>query len=72
MRTLPYEQRKRYHVLLLHIIDEYIRQYAKDFCLSDAIVKEIEQKSLTRSNGKFQHEIDLVAENICDVGYPVM
>jgi len=57
MKTLSYEQRKRYHVSLLHIIDEYSRQYVKDFCLSDAIVKEIEQKSLARSNDRFSTKL---------------
>ena len=49
-------------IYLLHVIDEAIHQCAVDYCLSDAVVKALEQESLKASKDKLQKEVDALAE----------
>lgn len=54
-------------VFLLHVIDEQLRQCMEDYCLSDAVMKQLEQESITRSAGKLQQEINRLANQPPDV-----
>ncbi len=55
---------KQYHgeVFLLHVIDESIQQCTVEYCLTDTVMREIEQESMARSLDKLREEIDHVAE----------
>ena len=54
-------------VFLLHVIDEHFRQCMEDYCLSDAVMKQLEQESITRSADKLQQEINRLANQPPDV-----
>lgn len=49
-------------IYLLHVIDEVIHQCAVDYCLSDDIVKTLEQESFKASKDKLQQEVDALTE----------
>lgn len=54
-------------VFLLHIIDDNIQQCAVDYCLSDAVMKEMEREATVSSNDKLQQQINRVSKNAADV-----
>lgn len=49
-------------VVLLHVIDENIRQCAADYCLSSEVVSQLERESLTTSKEKLRNEVDSLKE----------
>jgi universal stress protein A len=61
---------RQYHatVFLLHVIDSNVQQCAVDYCLSDAVMKGIEQESTVRSNDMLQQQITRVSGNAADIG----
>ena len=54
-------------VLLLHVIDENIQQCTFEYCLTDDVMKQIEQESKIRTAEKFREEINRLGENTSDV-----
>ncbi len=54
-------------VFLLHVIDSNVQQCAVDYCLSDAVMKGIEEESMTRSKDMLQQQITRVLGNAPDV-----
>lgn len=55
-------QQYKARIYLLHVIDEAIHQCAVDYCLSDAVVKALEQDSFKASKDKLQQEVDALTE----------
>jgi nucleotide-binding universal stress UspA family protein len=53
-------------VFLLHVIDENIQQCAADYCLSDTVMKEIEQESMAVSTDKLRQQITRVVGPVAD------
>ena len=60
---------KQYHakIFLLHVIGDHIRQCIEDYCLSDAVVKEIEQDSMMASLDNLKKEINRLPDDSSDV-----
>ncbi|MDO8721285.1 MAG: universal stress protein [Syntrophales bacterium] len=60
---------KQYHakIFLLHVIGDHIRQCIEDYCLSDAVVKEIEQDSMMASLDNLKKEINRLSDDSSDV-----
>jgi len=60
---------KQYHakIFLLHVIGDHIRQCIEDYCLSDAVVKEIEQDSMMASIDNLKKEINRLSDDSSDV-----
>ena len=60
---------KQYHakVFLLHVIGDHIRQCIEDYCLSDAVVKEIERDSMMASLDNLKKEINRLSDDSSDV-----
>ncbi len=54
-------------VFLLHVIDESIQQCTYEYCLTDDVMKQIEQESKIRSAEKLREEIERVEKNNADV-----
>ena len=53
-------------VFLLHVIDERIQQCAADYCLSDTVIKEIDQESMAVSTDKLRQQITRVMGPVAD------
>jgi len=60
---------KQYHakIFLLHVIGDHIRQCIEDYCLSDAVVKEIEQDSMMASLDNLKKEINRLSDDSSDI-----
>ena len=60
---------KQYHakIFLLHVSGDHIRQCIEDYCLSDAVVKEIEQDSMMASIDNLKKEINRLSDDSSDV-----
>ena len=60
---------KQYHakIFLLHVIGDHIRQCIEDYCLSDAVVKEIEQDSMMASIDNLKKEINRLSDDSSDI-----
>ncbi len=54
-------------VFLLHVIDENIQQCTFEYCLTDDVMKQIEQEGKIRSADKLREEIERVEKNNADV-----
>lgn len=50
-------------IILLHVIDVHIQQCVVDYCLSDAVMKQLEEEGLKTSNQKLKDEIEDVLSN---------
>ena len=53
---------------LLHVIDEGLWQCASDYCLSNAVIRQIAEENLKMSTEKLQQEADRISETNADVG----
>jgi len=60
---------KQYHakIFLLHVIGDHIQQCIEDYCLSNAVVNEIERDSLMASIDKLKKEINRLSDDSLDV-----
>ena len=60
---------KQYHakIFLLHVIGDHIRQCIEDYCLSNAVVNEIERDSLMASIDKLKKEINRLSDDFSDI-----
>ena len=47
-------------VVLLHVIDESVQQCVVDYCLSNEVVAQLENESVTASKDKMQKEVSLL------------
>jgi universal stress protein A len=47
-------------VVLLHVIDESVQQCVVDYCLSNEVVAQLENESVTASKDKMQKEVGLL------------
>ena len=54
-------------IFLLHVIDEHIQQCSLDYCLTDEVMKEIEQASRTKSADLLQQQIKRIINHSHDV-----
>ena len=50
-------------VVLLHVIDDNIRQCAADYCLSNEVVKQFEDESMKTSKDKLQKSVKIASES---------
>lgn len=57
----------RAKIFLLHVIGDHIRQCIEDYCLSDAVVKEIERDSMMASLDNLKKEINRLSDDSSDV-----
>lgn len=60
---------EQYHaeIFLLHVIDEAIEQCTVEYCLTDTVMREIEQESMARSAAKLEEEIKRVRADVSNV-----
>ncbi len=65
--ALDIARQYRAKIFLLHVIDESIQQCTMEYCLTDEVMKEIEESSQTKSSEKLREEVDRVAKNAADV-----
>jgi universal stress protein A len=49
-------------VVLLHVVDESMQQCAADYCLSNEVMTQLENESLTASKEKMQKEVSSLKE----------
>jgi universal stress protein A len=59
------------NVVLLHVIDDNIRQCAADYCLSNEVVKQFEDESMKASKDKLQKSVKVAELKKVDISLEI-
>ena len=59
------------NVVLLHVIDDNIRQCAADYCLSNEVVKQFEDESMKASKDKLQKSVKVAESKKVDISLEI-
>ncbi len=54
-------------IYLLHVIDEGLQQCAVDYCLTDEMIRQIEEQSTKTTTEKLQQEVKRIIDSRADV-----